>query len=102
MGYIFRKYANLERRENVQLIPDKISYHSIRHSKAMHLLQAGVNLIYLRDLLGHSSVQTTEVYARADSIQKMQALEKAYTEVKPELNPYWLENKDLLGWLKSF
>lgn len=35
----------------------------------MHLLQAGVPLIYIRDLLGHESVVTTEVYARADSLQ---------------------------------
>ena len=39
----------------------------IRHSKAMHLLQSGVNLVYIRDLLGHVSVQTTEIYAKTDS-----------------------------------
>jgi site-specific recombinase XerD len=32
----------------------------------MHLIQAGVNLIYIRDLLGHADVSTTEIYARAD------------------------------------
>lgn len=36
----------------------------------MHLLQAGVNLVYIRDILGHISIQTTEIYARADSKQK--------------------------------
>ncbi|WP_262905801.1 tyrosine-type recombinase/integrase [Parabacteroides gordonii] len=36
----------------------------------MHLLQAGVNLVYIRDILGHVSIQTTEIYARADSKQK--------------------------------
>jgi len=50
--------------------PDKISCHMLRHSKAMHLLQAGVNLIYIRDILGHVSVQTTEIYATADSRAK--------------------------------
>lgn len=102
VNYILHKYANMARKENELLIPTKISCHSMRHSKAMHLLQAGVNLVHIRDLLGHSSVQTTEVYARADSKQKRQALERAYSEVKPEVNPFWLENKDLLGWLKSF
>jgi len=42
----------------------------------MHLLQAGVNLVYIRDILGHVSVQTTEVYARADSKKKREAIEK--------------------------
>lgn len=101
VSHILLKYAALARIHNDRLIP-KISCHSIRHSKAMHLLQAGVNLVYIRDFLGHVSVQTTEVYARADSKQKRLALEKAYVEVKPDVNPFWLENKNLLGWLKSF
>jgi transposase len=47
----------------------------------MHLLQAGLNLIYIRDILGHASIKTTEIYARADSKQKRDALEKAYAEI---------------------
>ena len=41
----------------------------------MHLIQAGVNLIYIRDLLGHVDVATTEVYARADAETKRKAIE---------------------------
>ena len=48
-----------------------------RHSKAMHLLQAGVNLVYIRDILGHTSISTTDVYARADSKQQREAYEMA-------------------------
>ena len=68
----------------------------------MHLLQAGVNLVYIRDILGHVSVKTTEIYARTDSKQKREALESAYSEVKPENIPAWLKNKNLLEWLKEF
>ena len=50
----------------------------------MHLLQAGINLVYIRDILGHVSVQTTEVYAKADSLQKREALEKNYIKLIPE------------------
>jgi len=74
----------------------------LRHSKAMHLLQAGVNLVYIRDILGHVSVQTTEIYARADSRQKREAIENAYIDLTPKQNPIWENNNDLLGWLKSF
>ena len=68
----------------------------------MHLLQAGVNLVYIRDILGHTSVQVTEIYARTDSRQKREAIEKAYTDVSPKDTPSWLSNSDLMDWLKSF
>ena len=68
----------------------------------MHLLQSGVNLVYIRDILGHTSIQVTEVYARTDSRQKREAIEKAYTDVTPKETPLWLANDDLLEWLKSF
>lgn len=100
--HILLKYADMARKENQNLITDKISCHVIRHSKAMHLLQAGVNLIYIRDILGHVSVETTEIYARADSKQKREAIEKAYVEVVNKEEPIWQENKNLLSWLKSF
>jgi integrase/recombinase XerD len=68
----------------------------------MHLLQAGVNLVYIRDILGHVSIQTTEIYARADSKQKREAIEKAYTNVMPKEDPAWIANDSLLEWLKKF
>ena len=100
--HILLKYANRARVRNPALIPEKLSCHSLRHSKAMHLLQAGVNLVYIRDILGHVSVTTTEVYARADSRQKREALEKAYIDVSPKEMPVWVNNNNLLGWLRSF
>ncbi|MEK6482561.1 site-specific integrase [Catalinimonas sp. 4WD22] len=100
--YIVRKYSQMARKENLLLIPDKMSCHALRHSKAMHLLQAGVNLVYIRDILGHVSVKTTEVYARADSRQKRRALEAAYVEVNPNEEPLWANNENLLSWLKRF
>ena len=99
---ILQKYANMASEKDPRLIPDKISCHSFRHSKAMHLLQAGVNLVYIRDFLGHESVQTTEIYARADSKLKREAIEKAYVGIIKKETPTWMENDNLLGWLKNF
>jgi site-specific recombinase XerD len=45
--YILKSYADLARKINPAIIPETISCHSLRHSKAMHLLQAGVNLVYI-------------------------------------------------------
>ena len=62
----------------------------------MHLLQAGVNLVYIRDILGHVSIQTTEIYARADSKQKREAIRKVYVNVNPSEEPMWVQNENLL------
>lgn len=102
VNYILTKYKNLARKENQTLVPEIFSCHCLRHSKAMHLLQAGVNLVYIRDILGHTSVQVTEIYAKTDSKQKREAIEKAYVDVIPTEEPEWQKNEDLLGWLRSF
>jgi site-specific recombinase XerD len=99
---ILLKYATMARVKNPDLIPDKISCHSLRHSKAMHLLQAGVHLVYIRDFLGHESVQTTEIYARVDSKQKREAIEKAFAQIIKKEKPLWMKNDNLLQWLKNF
>lgn len=100
--YILNMYADMARKLKPEIIP-KISPHTLRHSKAMHLLQAGVNLVYIRDILGHVSIQTTEIYARADSKQKRQALEAAYINVLPKTDNQGLWEKDaqLKTWLKN-
>ena len=102
IAYILKKYADEARSSKPDLIPKTLSPHCIRHSKAMHLLQANVNLIYIRDLLGHSNVKTTEIYARSDSNAKRQALEAA-NPMKTEVQfPAWTEDDDLMEWLQTF
>jgi len=102
IAHIVQKYAKTAKKQDINLIPARLSCHSLRHSKAMHLLQAGVNLVYIRDILGHVSIQTTEIYARVDSKQKREAIEKAYIAVSPDVNPLWVNDENLLEWLKSF
>ncbi|VDR35164.1 Tyrosine recombinase XerD [Alistipes sp. cv1] len=101
--YILKKYALAARLTNPNLFPCIISPHSLRHSKAMHLLQSGLNLVYIRDFLGHKSIQTTEIYARADSKQKREALENVYIDVIPEKNDIrsWEKNQGLKEFLKN-
>jgi integrase/recombinase XerD len=101
--YILKTCADMARQVTPALVPSIISCHTLRHSKAMHLLQSGINLVYIRDILGHVSIQTTEIYARADQKQKREALEKAYTNLIPEKakEHEWENNQNLLDWLKS-
>jgi site-specific recombinase XerD len=101
--YILHRYVSNARKINTELIPYKLSPHCLRHSKAMHLLQAGVNLVYIRDILGHVSIQTTEVYARADSKHKREALEAAYIDIIPVSagEGSWEKDSKLKVWLKG-
>ena len=102
--FILMRYVKSGHIVNQDLIPERISPHCLRHSKAMHLLQAGVNLVYIRDILGHVSIQTTEIYARADSKQKREALESAYIDVMPHVEDSvrsWEKDSKLKSWLKG-
>lgn len=95
-----RKYAKIAHSHD-ESFPETLSPHGLRHSCAMSLLEAGVDLIYIRDLLGHSSIRTTEIYAKTDSKKRREAIESAYIELTSEL-PRWSNNESMLMWLKSF
>ena len=75
--------------------------HVLRHSRAMHLYDAGVPLPYIRDILGHVDLSTTEIYARASTEAKRKALEAVYDQVVSAELPEWNQNPDLLDWLTS-
>ena len=100
ISYILRKYSACARRLSVT-IPEKVTPHVLRHTKAMHLCQSGVALVYIRDLLGHVDISTTDIYARADTEMKRKALEQAYPEMTSATLPNWNQNQDLLSWLKK-
>ncbi len=99
--YIINKYVSLAKSQRPDLFQEHISSHSFRHSKAMHLLEAGVNLIYIRDFLGHVSVTTTEIYAKTNSKIKEEQLAKHSQTIETD-EKYTAEDKeDLISWLKN-
>lgn len=101
-SYIVNKHIEVVRKKQPDLFPNKVSPHIFRHSKAMHLLESGVNLIYIRDFLGHSSVTTTEVYAKSNPEVKRKAIERASHNVVPSDKLTKSEKDNLLSWLKEF
>ena len=98
--YIVQKYAAAAQAISTD-IPATISPHVFRHTKAMHLVQANVNTIYIKDYLGHADISTTEVYARADNEAKRAALEKASLCLELPCASNWEQDADLIAWLSS-
>jgi site-specific recombinase XerD len=79
----------------------RVSAHSVRHSTAVHLLRAGVDINTIRAWLGHVSLDTTHVYAEADLEMKAKAL--AHCEILSEIKPHeeWRAKPELMSFLKS-
>lgn len=100
IAYIISCYVRQARKVS-PLFPEKVTAHMFRHSKAMHLLQAGVNLIYIRDFLGHENIKTTEIYAKCDTELKRIAIENAYPDLIDSTLPDWNRDSTLLEWLSS-
>jgi integrase/recombinase XerD len=103
LRYLLAKHARAAARERTTL-PAKVGPHTLRHTKAMHMLQAGVPVVIIRDILGHVDIKTTEVYARADLEMKRRALET--TAAAPNAPavpapPNWRDDRDLMAWLTS-
>jgi integrase/recombinase XerD len=76
-----------------------ITPHALRRTRAMHLVQAGVNLTYIRDLPGRADVSTTETYARADAEPKRKTIENAYEPLTPDALPDWTRDTSLIARL---
>jgi integrase/recombinase XerD len=99
VNYVLNKYIDIGRKQKPNFFKKTISPHCMRHSKAMHLLEAGVNLIYIRDFLGHVSVTTTEVYAKTNPELKRKFLEENSVSLGVTSKYSKQKKDDLLQWL---
>ena len=99
IAWILRKYQ--AHATDPALADAQLSPHVLRHSRAMHLYDAGVPLPYIRDILGHVDLSTTDIYARASTEAKRKALEATYTEIVTDELPEWNHDTGLLTWLAS-
>lgn len=74
-----RHLRNLRRQLN---LPDSVTPHALRHSFATHLLASGADLRSLQELLGHSSLSTTQLYTKVDAGQLAKAYQAAHPRAK--------------------
>ena len=70
---IYKKYVTLEKKNHPELfLADSYPPHSTRHSTACRLLEAGVDIATIKNILRHASLQTTQIYAEMsqDTVDK--------------------------------
>lgn len=77
---LLRSYAD-SARSSCPSMPNNLHPHHFRHSRAMHLYQHGMELALVSQWLGHANLETTLIYAHADTEMKRRAIEKASSDI---------------------
>lgn len=100
--YLLQKYVTAGTNAAPTLAGKRIHPHSLRHTTAIHLLKAGIDLATISQWLGHASLNTTMRYARADIDLKRQALAQVFPEVlaPPKGGAFVFRGDDITGWLR--
>lgn len=103
VAYILEKHVQRASAERKALRQHRITPHVLRHSCAVALLQAGVDLTVIRDYLGHADVATTNRYVSTNLRMKREALEAFWQRagLTPKGDSAWSPTPDLLRFLSS-
>ena len=100
---IVRKYYDIAVKECPTLEKKTITPHSFRHSKAVHLLMNNTALPIIQRFLGHSSIQTTEVYLDItnDEVKRTVASVATLIDTKENNNALWQGDDKLIELLEK-
>jgi integrase/recombinase XerD len=100
--YLLKKHVAVGAKATRTLQEKRIHPHSLRHTTAIFLLKAGVDFATISQWLGHSSLNTTMTYARADIDLKRQALMQVFPEIlaPPRGGQVSPAATNIVDWLK--
>lgn len=96
---LVKRYADRAAQRIPSIATKRVSPHVIRHTTAVHLLRAGVDINTIRAWLGHVSLDTTNVYAEVDLAMKAKALSECSIPEAPRRS--WRREPGLMAFLKS-
>lgn len=119
-NYLFEnKYNNTYSRKGISYILEKYYYraknkskknamfnikphcHLLRHSKGVHMADAGISLYEIKEYFGHSSITTTEIYARLSNKRMKQVLENSSLNDKIKIKRTEKEKSELETFLQN-
>jgi len=101
IAYILEKYVAIASKQCESLAKKSVSPHTLRHAKAMHLLKSGIDLIKIRDMLGHASISTTEIYAKTFDMDVDSAIRNAAGANSPTVGS-WHKEPTIMERLAAF
>jgi len=96
-----RHYVQRAVQQVTSLTSKHVTPHTFRHSVAVALVSAEVDVTVIRSWLGHAHLDTTNHYARATLETKRAALERVDRSARPGKPPRWKRNPELLAWLDA-
>ena len=97
--YLLHKYCELAKANIPTLGKKKLHPHSMRHSTAIYLLKSGVDIVTVSQWLGHSNINSTNIYATIDLEMKREAINKIAIQTTDIA--MWKKDTTVLKWLEN-
>jgi site-specific recombinase XerD len=101
LRFRLRNYVAAAAKRHPRLKEKHVTPHTFRHTAAVHLVAAGVDVTVIRSWLGHVHLDTTYLYAQTNVETKRKAIERVDGDARPGRPPRWKRDPALLAWLDS-
>jgi len=89
INYLVEKYVNIASKTNKEILSKNVTPHTFRHTMALHMIKAGINIVTIKDFMGHEDINTTSQYIKIDNQMKINAIEKVNPFKDSKVEPSW-------------
>ncbi len=100
INYLVTKYVNIAGKTNKEILSKNVTPHTFRHTLAFHMIKSGLNIVTVKDILGHEDINTTSQYIKIDNQMKAKAIEKVNPFKNTEVKPIW-QNVGVMAFLTN-
>ncbi len=100
VNYLINKYVTIASQTNPSMLTKNITPHTFRHTMAFHMIKAGINIITIKDRMGHSDINTTSQYIQIDNQMKKEAIEKINPFKNSKASAKW-KDENILSFLSK-